>query len=270
MIRASAAAWTSSGTPALSRPRRSTSSGAKAKSQWATSALVVSEHEPPPPAAGHASKPASRRGGRSPHGRDSPCRRGGGAVGQVEAGRLDDVDRDAEAGGEPQHRAGVLRDVGLVEGERDGIAADSGRALSSSLLDDAGGCAMVRIVATGPRQVTHARLVRTPESIPSRDDAGRAARRTGCFAFYRLFPRAGAGLLVAIVLVSLLSARHRDGALRLPRLDRRLGDRDAAGRVLRRPRLGAGRHGASSSWSLRPVMALLHARLQPAGAACRA
>ena len=39
------------------------------------------------------------------------------AVGDVEAGRLDDVDRNAEAGGEAQERAGVLRDVGLVEGE---------------------------------------------------------------------------------------------------------------------------------------------------------
>ena len=37
------------------------------------------------------------------------------AVGDVEAGRLDDVDRDAEARRHAQHGAGVLRDVGLVE-----------------------------------------------------------------------------------------------------------------------------------------------------------
>ena len=29
----------------------------------------------------------------------------------------DHVDRDAEAGGEPQDRAGVLRDIGLIEGD---------------------------------------------------------------------------------------------------------------------------------------------------------
>ena len=32
-------------------------------------------------------------------------------------GRLDDVRRDAEAGAEPQNRSGILRDIGLVEGE---------------------------------------------------------------------------------------------------------------------------------------------------------
>ena len=37
------------------------------------------------------------------------------AVGQVEAGRLDDVDGEAEAGGHAQDRAGVAGDVGLVE-----------------------------------------------------------------------------------------------------------------------------------------------------------
>ena len=39
------------------------------------------------------------------------------AVGQVEAGRLDDVDGDAEASGHAQDRAGVAGDVGLVEGD---------------------------------------------------------------------------------------------------------------------------------------------------------
>ena len=37
------------------------------------------------------------------------------AVGDVEAGRLDDVDRHGEAGGEAQHGAGVLRNVRLVK-----------------------------------------------------------------------------------------------------------------------------------------------------------
>jgi hypothetical protein len=37
------------------------------------------------------------------------------AVGDVEAGRLDDVDLNAKAGRQAQHGAGVLRDVGLVE-----------------------------------------------------------------------------------------------------------------------------------------------------------
>ena len=48
------------------------------------------------------------------------------AVGQVEPRRADDVDRNAEAGGEPQDVAGVLRDVGLVERQRDGLAAIGG------------------------------------------------------------------------------------------------------------------------------------------------
>jgi hypothetical protein len=39
------------------------------------------------------------------------------AVGHVEAGRADDVDGDAKAGGKAQNRAGVLGDVGLVKGE---------------------------------------------------------------------------------------------------------------------------------------------------------
>ena len=39
------------------------------------------------------------------------------AVGQVEAGRLDDVDGDAEAGSHAQDRSGVAGDVGLVEGD---------------------------------------------------------------------------------------------------------------------------------------------------------
>ena len=39
------------------------------------------------------------------------------AVGDVEAGRLDDVDRHAEAGREAQHRARILRDVRLIKSE---------------------------------------------------------------------------------------------------------------------------------------------------------
>ena len=37
------------------------------------------------------------------------------AVGEIEAGRLDDVDGDPHAGGEAQDRAGVAGDVWLVE-----------------------------------------------------------------------------------------------------------------------------------------------------------
>ena len=43
-----------------------------------------------------------------------------GAVGDRKAGRLDQVRLDPEAGGEPQDRAGILRDVGLVEGDAHG------------------------------------------------------------------------------------------------------------------------------------------------------
>jgi hypothetical protein len=43
-----------------------------------------------------------------------------GAVGDREAGRLDDMRRDAEAGGEAQNRAGVLRDVGLEQSDPHG------------------------------------------------------------------------------------------------------------------------------------------------------
>ena len=39
------------------------------------------------------------------------------AVVEQEAARLDQVDRDAEASGEPQQRAGILRNVGLEQGE---------------------------------------------------------------------------------------------------------------------------------------------------------
>jgi hypothetical protein len=38
-------------------------------------------------------------------------------VGDVEGRRFDDLDRDAEAGRKPQHGAGVLRDIGLVDGK---------------------------------------------------------------------------------------------------------------------------------------------------------
>ena len=41
------------------------------------------------------------------------------AVGEHEAARMDDVDRDAEAGAKPQDRAGVLRDVRLEKGAVD-------------------------------------------------------------------------------------------------------------------------------------------------------
>ena len=41
-----------------------------------------------------------------------------GAVGHREAGRLDQMGVHSEAGAEPQNRAGVLRNVGLVERDR--------------------------------------------------------------------------------------------------------------------------------------------------------
>ena len=44
-----------------------------------------------------------------------------GAVGGRKAGRLDNVRLDAEAGAEPQNRAGVLGDVGLVERDPHGV-----------------------------------------------------------------------------------------------------------------------------------------------------
>jgi hypothetical protein len=37
------------------------------------------------------------------------------AVGDVEAGRLDDIDGKAEAGGKAQDRAGVARNIRLIE-----------------------------------------------------------------------------------------------------------------------------------------------------------
>src|ERR671935_669652 len=39
------------------------------------------------------------------------------AIVEQEAARLYQIDRDAEARGEPQHRAGILRNVGLEEGD---------------------------------------------------------------------------------------------------------------------------------------------------------
>ncbi len=38
------------------------------------------------------------------------------AIGGREPGRLDQIDRQAETGGQPHDRAGVLRDVGLEKG----------------------------------------------------------------------------------------------------------------------------------------------------------
>ena len=43
-----------------------------------------------------------------------------GAVGDREAGRLDDVRLDPEAGAEPENRAGILRNVGLEKGDPHG------------------------------------------------------------------------------------------------------------------------------------------------------
>ena len=43
-----------------------------------------------------------------------------GAIGGGEPGRLDNMRLDAEARAQPQHRSGILRDVGLVEGDAQG------------------------------------------------------------------------------------------------------------------------------------------------------
>ena len=53
-----------------------------------------------------------RRDSRGRRGCSSPRRK-------REAGRMDDVDVDAEAGAEPQHGAGILGNVGLIESEVD-------------------------------------------------------------------------------------------------------------------------------------------------------
>ena len=55
-----------------------------------------------------------------------------GAVGHREAGRLDDMRFDPQAGAEPQNRAGVLGDVRLVEGDPHG-GKMSGCAVDKSL-----------------------------------------------------------------------------------------------------------------------------------------
>ena len=55
-----------------------------------------------------------------------------GAVGGGKPGRLDDMGLDAKAGRQPQNRAGVLRNVGLVEGDPHGaFRARSGRRQSA-------------------------------------------------------------------------------------------------------------------------------------------
>ena len=41
------------------------------------------------------------------------------AIGEIEAGRLDDIDGDAEAGGHAEDRAGVAGNVGLIERDAD-------------------------------------------------------------------------------------------------------------------------------------------------------
>lgn len=55
-----------------------------------------------------------------------------GAPAEWKAGRMNDVEAHPEAGAKAQHRAGILRDIGLVEGELDGdfgvlLAGGTGR-----------------------------------------------------------------------------------------------------------------------------------------------
>ncbi len=121
--RASAQAWTKSGTPPVSRPSKSVSSRAKAKSVCAPVAWVVrSTRRPAPaPAPGPPGVRAARKSFQERWLRKlgmleiieggAPER----ALGEGKAAGLDDVDGHVEAGAEPQKRAGVGRNVGLEE-----------------------------------------------------------------------------------------------------------------------------------------------------------
>ena len=128
------------------------------------------------------------------------------AVGHVEAGRSDDMDGDAEAGGEPENVAGILRNVGLVEGERDHW----------------------RSMPLGRVHSRHPRPRFAPDNHSAADDSIRAEDMVTmldwfahlfdpfvdapvvrppdrCSTFFRYFLAPVRGLLAAIVIVSLLT-----------------------------------------------------------------
>ena len=95
------------------------SPGRKAKSQSLVSPLVVRSVSLRPAAARHAFELGPRIVTGERHGVEvihsgAPEA----AVADAEAGRLDDRGVDAEAGAGAHHRAGVLGDVGLVQGEK--------------------------------------------------------------------------------------------------------------------------------------------------------
>ncbi len=55
-----------------------------------------------------------------------------GAVGDREPGRLDNVRFNPEAGAQPQNRAGILRNIGLIEGDSNGHFGTPRRASGDS------------------------------------------------------------------------------------------------------------------------------------------
>ena len=113
-MRASAAWWTASGTPALSRPSSSVSSGRKAKSGVAVDPRVVSRtrREPRRIRVPRQTRQSSRAW-QSRRGPDSrgPARRKARSV-ISNPGRADDIDGHAQAGRHAQHGSRVLRDIG--------------------------------------------------------------------------------------------------------------------------------------------------------------
>ena len=120
-------------------------------------------------------------------------------VRNVEPRRLDDFDGKAEAGGHAQHRAGVLRDVGLVKSKADHVASSA-----------ATGLALVRpcpMFAGNDGKRTM--LKRFNTWLESRidvfapfDDARNPAGVAG--PLRRLLPQGGAGLARLVVFLSAL------------------------------------------------------------------
>ena len=98
-----------------------------------------------------------------------------GAVGDREAGRLDDMGRDAEAGAEPQNRAGILRDVGLVKGEVHG-ASGSG----------SGSCPVRRRNCVSAKRFSRSCADAAKAGLPL---PGKGANRTAPDAPLTAFPR---------------------------------------------------------------------------------
>lgn len=85
------------------------------------------------------------------------------AVGEVEAGRLDDVDREAEAGGHAQDGASVAGDVWLVERDADGgQAADRDQSCTTAtLVRRAAGAGLSQWLSQGNAAIAAALSTRT-------------------------------------------------------------------------------------------------------------